>query len=108
MKQTPWGAIQNGGFENSTLAPWYGDGVLFRRNALVGNNFCVISGGLERYIAQYTLPLDTRRGYRLLFYVRRLTSLTTGRVFMTYSAASNYTFDLPLETFRLGRWRFQS
>ncbi len=105
VRQTPWGAIQNGGFENSTLAPWYGDGVLFRRGALVGNNFCVLSGGLERFIAQYTLPLDTRRSYRLLFYVRRLTTITAGRLFVSYSAATNYEVELPLETFRLGRWR---
>src|SRR5690606_25992823 len=107
--QTPWGAIQNGGFENNTLDPWYGSGILVTSNGYSGTNYCYLSGGLSRYIAQYTLPLDVSREYRLSFYVRRLTSATTGSVFVNYSAAGNFMDDTPLSTFRFeaGRriWR---
>lgn len=105
ISQTPWGAIQNGGFENSTLAPWYGDGVLYTRRALVGNQSCRLIGGLNRSIAQYTLPLDTSRNYRLLFHMIRLSSAAVGDVFVSYSAGQNYSAEIPVTTIRLNRWR---
>ncbi len=108
---TPWGAIQNGGFENSTLDPWYGSGFLVKgsRYAFSGTNYCELNGRFATVIAQYTLPLDVSRNYRLSFYVRRITPVTTGSLYMTYSAADNFTNELPLSTFRFQRgtriWR---
>ena len=106
VSQTPWGAIQNGGFENQTLAPWYGDGVLFTEQALVGNRYCFLSGpGLVRFIAQYTLPLDRSRNYRLIFHMTRFTRNTTARVFVTYSAANNFNDEFPLMAIPYYRYR---
>ncbi|MDO7786597.1 hypothetical protein [Desulforamulus aquiferis] len=102
-RQTPWGAIENGGFENPTLYPWYGTGRLYTDAAFVGRQYCFLY--TDSYIAQYTLPLDTSRDYRLNFYMARFTENTSGSVYLNFSADINYEALIPMTEIPFYRYR---